>query len=278
MMTEPSITGTTRLVFVVADPVFQLRTPQALNNIWADRRQDLVALPAHVAASDLRDFLQGFRVNRSVAGAVITVPHKQTVVELCDELGPNALGTGAVNAIKRTSDGRLVGETFDGLGFVAGLRSRGFDPRGRSVLVMGAGGAASAVALALANSGAARIHIENRTQSRADSLVTRLRATGFAAAFADAGDPRQADLVVNATSFGMSPTDEAEFDAERLSPSAIAADVIVSNELTPFLAAASAHGLTVHEGRHMLHGQMQLIADYLTECQASNGRSLEFIE
>lgn len=261
---ERDITGHTSLCFVIADPVAQLRTPSALNSLWSERGFDGVALPAHVAPDALPAFLGGLRANRSVLGAVVTVPHKKSVVPLCDELGPNARLVGAVNAIRRTASGTLIGETFDGLGFVAGLRSQGIEPRGMRVVLAGAGGAASSVAVALIEAGVERVDIVNRTESRGRDLVDHLRG-----AFPDRdigfGSHRSADatLFVNATSNGMEESDVAFLPPELIPEGAIAADVVMSAELTPFLRGAFDRGIAVHEGRHMLAGQLALIADYL---------------
>lgn len=259
------ITGATRLCFVVADPVRQLRTPQVLNRVWDERGLDIVTLPAHVPSTGLSDFVAGMRANESVLGAVVTVPHKQAVLALCDELGPNARIVGAVNVLRRTAEGRLIGETFDGLGFVAGLRARGLDPRGHRVVVLGAGGAASAVAVALLNADVARLDVSNRTAARATDLVDRLRVA-FPGRDIGTGLDRVADaqLIVNATSNGMSPSDVSPLAPDLFPAGALAADVVMSAEPTPFLAAAAGRGSATHDGTHMLNGQIQLIADYLS--------------
>lgn len=259
------ITGATRLCFVAADPVRQLRTPQVLNGIWDDRGLDIVTVPAHVPAAGLPDFVAGLRANASVLGAVITVPHKQSVVRLCDELGPNARIVGAVNVIRRTAEGRLIGETFDGLGFLAGLRERGHDPSGRRAVVLGAGGAASAIAVALLNADVTTLDIVNRTPARATELAEHLRAA-FPTRDIGAGATRMADaeLLVNATSSGMSPSDVSPIAPHLIPAGVIAADVVMSAEPTPFLAAAALRGGRTHEGSHMLNGQVRLIADFLS--------------
>ena len=259
------ITGATRSCFVVADPVGHLRTPQVLNRVWEERGLDLVTVAAHVRPEGLPAFVAALRTNESSLGAVITVPHKQSVVALCDELGPNARIVGAVNVVRRTSEGRLLGETFDGLGFVAGLRSQGIEPRGRRAIVLGAGGAASAVAVALLGAGVESLDISNRTNARAVELVKRLRA-GFPSRDVGTGLDRVADahLIVNATSSGLSPSDVSPIAAELIPAGAVAADVVMSAEPTPFLAAAAARGNSTHEGAHMLNGQIQLIADHLS--------------
>lgn len=258
------ISGTTKVCFVVADPVMHLRTPQALNTIWEAGAQDVVTVPAHVSAAQLGDFVAGMRANASVLGAVVTVPHKKSVVELCDELGSNARLVGAVNVIRRTAEGRLIGETFDGLGFVAGLVAQGIEPAGRRVVVLGAGGAASAVAFALLDAGVQSLDVSNRTTRRAVELVGLLQAEH---PLSDVGVGLDrisgADLVVNATSAGMGATDESPITSGSFPPGSIAADVVMQSELTPFLAAAAAQGNLTHQGTHMLLGQTRLISEFL---------------
>ncbi len=261
MMRE--VTGATRCVYVVADPVAQVRTPQAQNAIWDDRGVDLLTIPAHVVAAELPRFLDGMRANHSVAGAVVSVPHKQTTAGLCDELGAEARRVGAVNAIRRADDGRLVGDTFDGAGFVAGLLSQGADPRGRRVRLVGAGGAAASIAFALADAGAVSLNIVNRSSNRAEDLADRLREyAGFTGVSVDA-DRDEAEWIVNATSLGMGGGTTTVFDFEGIAPGGIAAEVVVAAAPTPFLEQATHAGLATHPGRYMLDGQMPLIADFL---------------
>ena len=106
MTTTADISGATRTVFVVADPILQVKTPSAQNAVWTQRGADVVTLPAHVASDELSAFLAGLRSNRSALGAVITIPHKQSAGQWCDELGPYARMAGAVNVIRRGADGR----------------------------------------------------------------------------------------------------------------------------------------------------------------------------
>lgn len=259
------IDGMTKVVMVTADPVAQLRTPDALNRIWEAEGRNAIAVPAHVPAPRLAEFVAGLRANRSVMGAVVTVPHKQSVVPLCDVLETQATIVGAVNVVRRESDGRLIGQTFDGLGFVEGLRARAIDPRGMRAVVLGAGGAASAIAVALLDAGVARLDLHNRTAIRAIELADRLRGA-FPAQDIGCGLTRltDADLVVNATAAGLNATDESPLPGDHLPVGAIAAEVVMSAQPTPFLAVAAERGLRTHDGIHMLAGQTRLIADYLS--------------
>lgn len=260
------INGKTRVVYVIADPIEQIQTPQSQNRIWRERGVDVVTVPAHVKSADLERFVDSLRVNHSVAGAVVTIPHKQAVIGYCDDLGPNARASGAVNVLRRADDGQLVGETFDGMGFVQGLRDEGIEPNGLKVGVMGAGGAASAVSFALVSAGVRSIELVNRTESRAAALAVRVReSVGDAEITVVPAFTEDLDLVVNATSLGMTAGSTSPIDFVGMSKLAIAADVVVSSEPTAFLAAAERQGLKTHGGVHMLNGQMKLIADYLAE-------------
>lgn len=259
------ISGTTRLLAIVADPIKHVRTPQALNRLFAERGVDAVMVPMHVPPEHLATWLAGLRTVRNLAGAVVTVPHKERAASLCDELTPEAAAIGAVNAIRRTADGRLLGAMFDGLGLVQGLRRAGIDPAGHSALLAGAGGAASAVAFALADAGVARLTIANRTAAKAQALAARIAAAhpGVTVA-AGPADPAGFSLVVNGTSLGMAAGDALPVDVARLEAGAVAAEVIMNPARTAFLDAAAARGCRTHEGRHMLDAQLDLLAGFLT--------------
>ncbi|MFA7437508.1 shikimate dehydrogenase [Castellaniella sp.] len=259
-----TITGNTRLCAILADPVAQVRTPQALNDYFAAHGTDAVLVPIHVAPDHLEAVLQGLRHMQNLDGFVVTVPHKQAICALCDELGAAARAVGAVNTVHRTPDGRLLGDTFDGAGFVAGLRDQGHDPAGRRALLLGAGGAASSVAFALVEAGVARLTIANRTAAKAQRLVDILqRAWPAAEVRVGPADPADHDLVVNATSLGMRPGDPLPLDAARLRPGTLVAEVIMKPRETALLQAARARGCEIHHGHHMLAQQVALIARFL---------------
>lgn len=259
------VTGATRLVGILADPIHHVRTPQVLNPRFQALGIDAVILPMHVVPADLGAALAGLAKIRSLSGLVVTVPHKEAVTAFCAELGPEARLTGAANVLARLPDGRWAGEMLDGIGFVAGLRAAGIDPAGRSVLLAGAGGAAAAIAFALARAGIGRLVIANRTRPRAERLVARLRTT-CPELHAQAGpaDPAGFDLVINATSLGLLPGDPLPFDPDRLAPATIVAEVVMNPAITPLLAAAAARGCRIHEGVAMIEGQLDAIARYVT--------------
>ena len=258
------ITGTTRIVGIIADPVAHVRTPQVMNAYFADHGIDAVMVPMHVARDGVSSVLAAARQLRNLAGLIVTVPHKTTVVDLCDEVCEQARLVGAANAIRRSADGQLVCDMFDGQGFLGGLLANGIDPRGKKVLLLGAGGAASAIAFSLAGRGASALTIANRTQEKARALAGRV-AAAFPACRVMNGppDPTGFDLVVNGTSLGLKPNDPLPIAPDTLASNTIVAEVVMKPERTALIDAAASKGCPVHLGRHMLEAQVRLLAEFL---------------
>lgn len=261
-MTE--ITGRTRFWAILADPIVQVKTPQMINGVIAERGVDGVMIPMHVGSDRLADTVTAIRGMKNCGGLIITVPHKSAIVDLLDEVSPNARLIGAVNTIRREADGRLVGEMLDGLGFVTGLKKNGIDPKGLSAYLAGAGGAANAIAFALAEAGVTRLTIANRTRAKAEDLARRL-AVAYPALPVSIGSPDASghDLVVNGTSLGLKPGDALPLDANSLSANQIVAEIIMDPEETAIMAAARAKGCRVHPGKPMLLAQRELMADFV---------------
>jgi shikimate dehydrogenase len=189
-------------------------------------------------------------------GANVTIPHKEAVLPLLDELGGQSARAGAVNTIVNR-DGRLFGFNTDGPGFVASLREEaGFDPAGRTVLLVGAGGAARGIAFALAEARASRILIWNRTTGRAARLAADVRpAAADVRVVEDLAAPPPYDCVVNCTSIGMHGGPDPAglpIPVEQVPPGALVADIVYAPEDTPFLVAARAAGHPVLGGLPML--------------------------
>ena len=212
----------------------------------------LDALPARVAA--LRE--------SGCLGANVTIPHKQAVLPLLDEVSPLAAGIGAVNTI--VNDGRrLSGHNTDGGGFVAALEEAGLSPAGKRFLLVGAGGAARGIAFALRDAGAEAIAIANRTAARAEALAA---AAGATAVPLDAS-PANYDCVVNCTSAGMHGSGAEDIlpcDPAATDPSALIVDIVYAPEETPLLRAARDAGRSVLGGLPMLIHQGALAFELWT--------------
>lgn len=269
------ISGTTQLFGILADPIHHVKTPQGINRLFDAEQFDGVMVPIHVPASHLRATVQGLRNIANLAGFVVTVPHKSAMVALCDEVTPDAQLIGAVNVVHRTPDGRLIGTMLDGEGFVAGLRQGGIEPAGLNAYLAGAGGAASAIAFALARAGVRRLAVANRTTGKAQQLLDRVRSA-YPNVDGEIGseDPTGYDLVVNGTSLGLRPDDVFPLDTSKLQPQQVVAEIVMQPAETALLRAAQAKGCRIHHGAPMLSSQLALMASFMRG-QISLGKSVE---
>ena len=233
----------------ISPPVHQA----ALDHLGIDARYEVwETLP-----SDLTGLLDRMR-NPEFMGASVTIPHKETVALMMDELSPAAAAIGAVNCIAGAG-GRLVGHNTDGGGFITALKKcAGFTATGRSVLLIGAGGAAKAIGHALLGEGVSSLTIANRTRARAESLAADLPGPAVAASL----DPSEladaaagADLIVNSTSVGMSSGDgagESPIAPDLIAAGALVNDIVYSPPETPLMRAGRARGARVLGGLAML--------------------------
>jgi len=258
------ITGNTRLYGIVADPVSQVKTPQTMRKVFEKRGTDGVLVPMHVASENLPVFVQALRGLLNFGGMIATVPHKTAMVTLCDHVTPAARLVGAVNIVRRNPDGSLSGDILDGQGFVGGLRQHDIEPTGLRVFLSGAGGAAKAIAFALAEADVACLDIYNRTESKAQDILTRLQTVYPKVPMEAVGaNPLGYDLVVNATSLGMNPDDPLPLDVTGLRAEQTVAEIIMTPALTPLLQAAQAKGCRIQYGLPMLECQIELMADFM---------------
>ncbi|HVN51946.1 MAG TPA: shikimate dehydrogenase [Acidimicrobiales bacterium] len=255
-MTAP--TGRTRLAAVIGDPIRHSRSPQIFNAAFAATGLDWVYVALEVAEGHVPAALEGMRA-LGIAGLSVTMPHKTAVADHLDavdggELAHEARALRAVNCVANR-DGSLVGHNTDGAGFVASLRAdAGFDPSGSRCAVLGAGGAARALVLALAGAGAADVAVVNRTR---DAAVTAAALAGPVGRVAGPDEPDvvdAADLVVNATPVGMDGS-SLPLDPSRLSARQLVVDIVVEPVETPLLREAAARGARTLGGLGMLAHQ-----------------------
>lgn len=260
------ITGGTAVLFILCDPVVHVRGTALFNHHFESECIDAAFSPLHVLPGDLPTVVTALRRSQNVAGFGVTIPHKIAVVPLLDELTDSAQRVGSVNFVRRTAEGRLTGTNIDGEGFLVGLANRGIDVAGKRILQFGAGGAGRAVAFATALAGAASITLVNRTISRAESLASAVRdvAPYVRVEASPAADPREFDLVFNATPNGMrGQSAAAPCNLSALPDEGAVAEIIITPEETPLVRAARAKGLQASIGRDMLTGQYELMRDFL---------------
>ncbi|SLN56573.1 Shikimate dehydrogenase [Aquimixticola soesokkakensis] len=255
-----------------AQPAGENPTVAMIEAAFAHHGLDWRYLNVEVAAQDLGDAVRGARA-MGWKGFNCSIPHKVAVIEHLDGLGESAKLIGAVNTIVRRGD-QLIGENTDGKGFVKAL-SAVTDPKGASVVLLGAGGAARAVAVELALAGATQITVVNRSPERGQALATLINDKTPARASFTAWEgtyaiPQGTKIVVNATSIGLFPDVEAtpDIDHDSLSGDMVVADGIHNPPLTKLLKAAQARGCQTADGLGMLVNQGVIGLKYWTGLDA----------
>jgi shikimate dehydrogenase len=249
-----ALTGRARIAGVVGWPVDHSLSPR-LHGFWLRAyRTDGAYVPLPVRPADLEDALAALP-KLGFAGVNVTVPHKERALAVVDRVTPEARRIGAVNTIVVDADGRLVGSDTDAFGFGENLRQAGVSwqaAHGPAVLI-GAGGAARAVAVALADDGVPEIRLINRTRPRAEDLAATIEAPITIVDWRErAAALDGAALVVNATILGMRGQPPLDLPLDFLSPAALVTDIVYTPLVTPLLAAAQARGNPVVDGLGML--------------------------
>jgi shikimate dehydrogenase len=257
------ISGKTTLVAHLGYPTFAFKAP-LIYNPWFDKKGiDAVVVPMGVQAPDYPEFFRSLFRLTNVRGALVTMPHKVTTVGLVDEVTPTARVAGATNAVLRRDDGTLVGDQFDGTGFVRGVERKGFPLQGKKVLVVGNGGVGSPIAASLAAAGVGEMTLFDPNAAASEALAQRL-GEAYPDLVVETGsrDPAGHDLVVNATPLGMNDDDPLPMDVDRIDPATFVGEVVMKQEITPFLRAAQDKGCPVQVGKDMLYEQIPAYLEF----------------
>lgn len=257
--------GATRVLFMVGDPIAQVKSPAGVTAALRARGHDAVVVPAHVKPADLRDFLAVVRRMPNVDGVIVTVPHKFTAAKLADALTPRARSIAAANVLRRDASGGWLGDMCDGEGCVAGLRAAGCEPRGLKTLLVGAGGAGSAIAHALVDAGVASLALHDADPKRRDALAAKLRAYGAVAPTVGSTDARGFDLAINATRMGMRPEDPLPLAAQGLLASTFVGDVVSRPAVPPLIETARARGCRTMTGADMFAAVCERMVEFYLE-------------
>ncbi|MGY8677131.1 shikimate dehydrogenase [Bradyrhizobium sp. UFLA05-153] len=259
----PTLSGATRLYVIVGDPIAQVRSPAGLTAAFAARGHDGILVPVQVAPADLSDFLAVATRLKNLDGIVATIPHKFACYQACASATDRAHFLRTVNLMRRRADGGWHGDMVDGLGFVGAARAKGIDPEGMRSLLVGAGGAGSAIALALVEAGVREIAVHDASAARRDVLIEQLNRLGKGRALAGSVDPTGFDFVANATPAGMGEGDPLPVDVARLAPSTYCGCVITKPEVSPFIAAARKVGCVTATGTDMYQQHQSIMVDFL---------------
>ena len=257
------INGNTELIAHIGYPTHAFKSPMIYNPYFEKVGINTIVVPMGCQTDDYPAFLKAVFSLTNIRGALITMPHKVTTVGLVDSVTPNVKVAGACNAVKRLPNGQLVGDMFDGEGFVRGVKRKGLPLAGASALVVGTGGVGCAIAASLAAAGVTTMGLYDVNTASAEALAERLHVN-YADITVQTGsnDPAGFDLVVNATPMGMNDGDPLPIDCTRLAPTTFVGEVVMKTEMTAFLKAAQAQGCRIQVGTDMLFEQIPAYLEF----------------
>ena len=259
------ISGATRLYAILGDPIAQVKSPELFSNLFAASGFDAVMVPVHAPSDKFEAIVPALKTIGNIDGLIFTVPFKNRALPFADRLGDTGGRIEAINALRREHDGTWTGDMFDGKGFVNGARTKGLTIEGRRVALFGAGGAGSAIACELAASGVASIALIDPVHDRARALAVRLRREFPACALrATTAVPDDTNMIINASTVGMKPTDRYPGDLGTIGHDTLFGDVVITETPTPMIRLAMERGCGFVTGRDMIGGQSQAILAFLT--------------
>jgi shikimate dehydrogenase len=258
-----TIRGTTELIAHIGYPTHAFRSPLIYNPYFEQAGIDAVVVPMGCRVEHFPAVLAAVFTLTNIRGALITMPHKMTAATLVHDASQAVRIAGSCNAVRRTEDGSLEGELFDGEGFVRALVRKGCRIAGASAIIIGAGGVGSAIAASLAAAGVSAVALFDTRPESAHTLASRL-APLYPQLEITVGsaDPAGRDLVVNATPAGTHDDDPIPVDVDRIGQNAWVGDVVLAREMTPLLVAAQARGCCVQTGADMLFEQIPAYLEF----------------
>ncbi len=257
------ITGKTKLIAHLGYPTESFKAPLIYNPYFEKNGIDAVVVPMGCMPEDYPAFLKLLSRLSNFHGALITMPHKVSTMGLLDEVSTAAKIAGSCNAVRRGHAGTIIGDMFDGEGFVRGVLRKGRKIAGTAALVVGAGGVGSAIAASLAQAKVKHLAIFDSDPSVSLALLDRIKGH-YPDLHVTVGsaDPAGFDIVVNATPLGMRRDDPLPFDVDRISPATFVGEVVMSKQMTPLLEAARARGCSFQVGTDMLFEQIPAYLEF----------------
>jgi shikimate dehydrogenase len=257
------IDGDTKLIAHIGYPTATGRAPTIYNPWFRRRGINAAVVPLGVRSENFSEAFPQICRFSNFHGALITMPHKVAVVDWLDEASAAVRVAGACNAVRRSGNGKLVGDMFDGEGFVRGVARTGRNVAGKRVFIVGCGGVGSAIAASCAKAGAGEVALTDRRSGAAEQLAERLQVNYPSLKLSlGSNDSSDFDVAINATPLGTYPGDPMPLDPCRLSPPALVGEVVLKPAMTPFLTAAKARGLACVTGLDMLFEQIPAYLEF----------------
>jgi shikimate dehydrogenase len=258
------VDGATRLFGIIGNPIGQVKSPELISKRFRASGLNAICLPLLARPEEFDTVLRGLKAMGNFDGFILTIPHKVRAMAYVDKLLPRATRVGAVNVARREADGSWIGDMFDGLGLVNAVRQAGLDFQGKHAMVIGAGGAGSAIIDAIAEAGAASVTVFDLDHSKASAVAARLdKAHADCRITAGSVSVENQDFLVNATPIGMAPAAGMPAQFGKLDPRLVVADVVTDPEITPLLAHARACGCRISTGVQMYRAQADMLANFL---------------
>jgi len=255
--------GATRIFGIVGDPIAQVKSPAVFNEKFRTLGKNAAMIPLHATPGSFDTSMRGLKSLANLDGILVTFPYKNSVIAHVDDLLPAGKRIGAVNALRREANGRWSGDMFDGQGFLGGIRANGLDPKGLAIMLIGAGGAGSAIADALAEAGAADLTIFDRREDKSRTLAIKVTQS-HPDCRVRSGPATVAckHVLINATPTGMVAGDGLPADVGPLAPGLFVADIIPRPDITPLIAFARSCGCKTMGGQAMVAGQADAILQF----------------
>ena len=262
--TQPlHLDGASRIHFIVGDPIAQVKSPSGVSQAFQAAGLNAVCIPAHVAPADLAVWTAGVSLCKNVDGIIVTVPHKFAYFELCATTSDRGAFLKSINTLRRNPDGSWHGDMFDGLGYVKALAIKGCKLQDQKALLVGAGGAGSAIAYSLVTSGVRELAIHDEDTARRDALVQRLASMGECHVVAGSRDPTGFDIAINATPVGMKAGDPHPIESTKFTPAMFVGCVITAPAVPPMIESARAVGCNTLTGADMFAQVKDLMVEFL---------------
>lgn len=261
MLPQPN--GASRLFPIIGDPIRYVESPVSLTRTLGERGHNAACIPLEVPEGALDVVMKALAVTANVDGILVTKPHKFIASTYCATVSDRTRLLGIVSTIRRNADGTWHGDTFDGLAFVNAQRDRGAQIEGAAALLIGAGGAGSAIAIELVRGGVRALVIHDPDAARAEALRELVADLGETRVAVGPAMPTGFDLIFNASPMGMAEGDPVPVDVALLTSAMFVGDVIAGHGVTPLIAAAMAAGCGTANGTDMVDAVQDIMAEFL---------------
>jgi len=259
------LSGKTRLFPILGDPIRYVKSPHRLTAGFCSRGTNAICLPMEVPEESLDAVIVGLTGTSNVDGLLVTMPHKARSFAYCNTTSAVAQVLGCVSVMRRNDDATWHGDMLDGNAFVKAQIEHGAIHTGARALLIGAGAAGSAIAIALLAAGVRELVISDSNTARVSTLLQLLAELGHGRVRAGSPDPTGCDMVCNATPLGMSSGDPLPIPPHLLEPSMFVGDVIAGHGVTPLVQAARDRGCKTSDGVAMVEAAQEAMLDFFLE-------------